>query len=76
MPGILMRQKKQTINPNVKQRRNGAGYCEQESRIGGDRYLFDTNGDRFNANTATLKSSSLTVRGVEIINGKKYTIIS
>ena len=76
MPGILLREKNVCVNPRISKKRSQCPTGEQESRIGGDRYLFDTNGDRFNANTATLRSTSLTARKVEVINGKKYLIVS
>jgi hypothetical protein len=42
----------------------------------GDHVLIDTNGDRFEANTALIKESTLKFRGTELIDGKMYRIIS
>ena len=56
-------------------KRLGEVVGEQERKFG-KKLCIDTNGRKFDANTATLKSASFTTRKVEIINGKKFLVIS
>ena len=56
-------------------RRQGEVVGEQERKFGKN-ICVDTNGVRFDANTATLKSASFTTRKVEIINGKRFIVMS
>ena len=58
-----------------KKRRQGEVVGEQERKFG-KKLCIDTNGRKFDANTATLKSASFTTRKVEIINGKKFLVMS
>ena len=56
-------------------KRLGEVVGEQERKFGKN-ICVDTNGRKFDANTATLKSASFTTRKVEIINGKKFIVMS
>ena len=56
-------------------KRLGEVVGEQERKFGKN-LCVDTNGVKFDANTATLKSASFTTRKVEIINGKKFIVMS
>ena len=56
-------------------KRLGEVVGEQERKFGKN-ICIDTNGRKFDANTATLKSASFTNRRVEIINGKKFIVMS
>ena len=49
---------------------------DRQERKFGKKLCIDTNGRKFDANTATLKSASFTTRKVEIINGKKFIVMS
>jgi len=63
-----------TCKPRNK-KRLGEVVGEQERKFG-EKLCVDTNGRKFDANTATLKSASFTNRRVEIINGKKFIVMS
>ena len=56
-------------------KRLGEVVGEQERKFGKN-ICVDTNGRKFDANTATLKSASFTTKRVEIINGKKFLVMS
>ena len=63
-----------TCKPRNK-RRVGEVVGEQERKFG-EKLCVDSRGRVFNANTATIKSASFTNRKVEIINGKKFIVMS
>ena len=56
-------------------KRLGEVVGEQERKFGKN-LCIDTDGRKFDANTATLKSASFTTRKVEIINGKRFIVMN